>query len=114
MLPSTNAKAQIEDNSILKYIKTTPEIFDPIKASSRSAGFDLMSSNDYGIPSRNRNLVDTGLKIQLPSGCYGKIAPRSRLALKYFVDDGADVIDGDYRGKVKVVMFNYSEETCFY
>lgn len=38
----------------------------------------------------------------------GRIAPRSGLASKNFIDTGAGVIDADYRGEVKVLLFNFS------
>lgn len=37
------------------------------------------------------------------------MAPRSGLASKHFIDTGAGVIDADYRGEVKVLLFNFSE-----
>ena len=39
----------------------------------------------------------------------GRIAPRSGLAVKHFIDTGAGVIDADYRGQIKVLLFNHSE-----
>ena len=39
----------------------------------------------------------------------GRIAPRSGLASKNFIDTGAGVIDADYRGQVKVLLFNHGE-----
>lgn len=39
----------------------------------------------------------------------GRIAPRSGLASKHFIDTGAGVIDSDYRGQVKVLLFNHSD-----
>ena len=38
----------------------------------------------------------------------GRIAPRSGLASKHFIDTGAGVIDADYRGQVKVLLFNHA------
>ena len=46
----------------------------------------------------------------LPPDCYGRIAPRSRLAQKKFIDVGAGVVDSDYRGELGVILFNFSEE----
>ena len=46
----------------------------------------------------------------LPPGCYGRIAPRSALAWKKFIDVGAGVIDADYRGELGVILFNFGEE----
>ena len=39
----------------------------------------------------------------------GRVAPRSGLASKNFIDTGAGVIDADYRGQVKVLLFNHAE-----
>jgi dUTPase len=39
----------------------------------------------------------------------GRVAPRSGLASKHFIDTGAGVIDADYRGQVKVLLFNHSD-----
>ncbi len=43
------------------------------------------------------------------SGTDGRVAPRSGLASKHFIDTGAGVIDSDYRGQVKVLLFNHAE-----
>jgi dUTP pyrophosphatase len=51
-------------------------------------------------------LVSTGIAMATPTGTYGRIAPRSGLAVKHGIHIGAGVIDSDYRGPVKVVMFN--------
>ena len=48
------------------------------------------------------------MQIQLPNDCYGRIAPRSGLALKYHIDIGGGVIDQDYRGNVGVIISNHS------
>ena len=45
----------------------------------------------------------------MPSGTYGRVAPRSGLAAKHFIDTGAGVIDEDYRGNVMVLLFNHSD-----
>lgn len=45
----------------------------------------------------------------MAQGYYGRIAPRSGLAVKHHIDVGAGVIDADYRGNVGVVLFNHSD-----
>ena len=45
----------------------------------------------------------------IPAGNYGRIAPRSGLAAKNMIDVGAGVIDSDYRGEIKVLLFNLSD-----
>ena len=51
-----------------------------------------------------------GVAMALPLGCYGRIAPRSGLALQTFIDVGASVIDADYRGEVGVILFNFGDK----
>lgn len=57
------------------------------------------------IPAKGRVIVPTDISIAVPPGCYGRVAPRSGLAVKHFLDVGAGVIDEDYRGAVGVVMW---------
>ncbi len=64
---------------------------------------------DAVVPARGQGLVDTGLSIKLPPSTYGRVAPRSGLAVKNGISTGAGVIDEDYRGPVKVVLFNHSD-----
>jgi deoxyuridine 5'-triphosphate nucleotidohydrolase len=62
------------------------------------------------------NLAPVSRRIRLKSAndsvmdTDGRIAPRSGLASKHFIDTGAGVIDADYRGQVKVLLFNHSEK----
>ena len=49
----------------------------------------------------------TDIQIAVPEGTYGRVAPRSGLAHKHFIDVGAGVIDRDYRGNVGVILFNF-------
>ena len=46
----------------------------------------------------------------LPIGTYGCIAPQSRLAVRHGLDVGAGVVDSDYRGDIKVLLFNHGQE----
>ncbi|KAF2977762.1 hypothetical protein EK904_007730 [Melospiza melodia maxima] len=70
-----------------------------------------LSAYDCVIPPMEKAVVKTDIQIALPSGCYGRVAPRSGLAAKHFIDVGAGVIDEDYRGNVGVVLFNFGKET---
>ncbi|XP_023012863.2 deoxyuridine triphosphatase [Leptinotarsa decemlineata] len=107
-----NSKMPSKENGValkLRYSKVVPEAYIPTKGSLKAAGYDLRSAFDITVPARGKALVDTGLKIELPEGCYGRIAPRSGLAVKNFIDVGAGVVDEDYRGVLKVVLFNHSD-----
>ena len=79
----------------------------PSKATPDSAGYDLSSAYDYIIPPKDKLLIMTDLQLEFPINSYGRIAPRSGLALNHFIDVGAGVIDRDYRGNVGALLFNF-------
>ena len=93
---------------VLKFKRLTDHAFVPTKGSEMAAGYDLKSAYDVIVPAEGKALVKTDLQIQLPSHCYGRVAPRSGLAWKIFINVGAGVID-DYRGNVGVVLFNHAK-----
>ena len=82
----------------------------PKRGTEEAAGYDVASSEEVTVPAKGKVVVKTGISVAVPEGCYGRIAPRSGLAVKKFIDVGAGVIDADYRGEVGVVLFNHSEE----
>lgn len=69
----------------------------------------VRSAEDCVIPARGKYAVHTGISIHVPHGTYGRVAPRSGLAAKHFIDTGAGVIDEDYRGEVLVLLFNHND-----
>ena len=97
--------------AVLKVKKIDDQAYLPTKGSVESAGFDLRSPVDIVIPSRGKILVQTNLSITVPEGCYGRIAPRSGLAVKSHIDVGAGVVDRDYTGNVGVVLFNHGDQS---
>ncbi|USW54222.1 Putative deoxyuridine triphosphate nucleotidohydrolase, dUTPase, dUTPase-like superfamily [Septoria linicola] len=81
----------------------------PTRGSAFAAGYDLYASKEAVVPARGKVLVDTDISIAVPANTYGRVAPRSGLASKHSIDTGAGVIDADYRGQVKVLLFNLSD-----
>ncbi|NWV73758.1 DUT protein, partial [Dasyornis broadbenti] len=100
-----------EGSTRLRFTRLSENAFAPSRGSARAAGYDLYSAYDCVIPPMEKAVVKTDIQIALPSGCYGRVAPRSGLAAKHFIDVGAGVIDEDYRGNVGVVLFNFGKET---
>nr|BBD20116.1 dUTPase [Penaeus japonicus]BDT61735.1 MAG: dUTPase [Marsupenaeus japonicus endogenous nimavirus] len=98
-----------EFKSLLKFKKLTEHAFTPSKGSKFAAGFDLCSAYDLTIPANGKSLVKTDIQVELPEGCYGRIAPRSGLSWKYHLNIGAGVVDRDYRGNVGVILFNHAK-----
>nr|BDV49934.1 MAG: dUTPase [Metapenaeopsis lamellata majanivirus] len=95
--------------SKLKFKKLTKNAFTPSKGSKLAAGFDLYSAYDITIPAYGKALVKTDIQLELPNGCYGRIAPRSGLSWKKHIDVAAGVIDRDYMGNIGVVLFNHAK-----
>ena len=81
----------------------------PVRGTSQAGGYDLAAAQTAVCPAHGKVLVKKGLSIAMPPGCYGRIAPRSGLALKKFIDVGAGVVGDDYRGELGVVLFNFGD-----
>jgi dUTP pyrophosphatase len=79
----------------------------PTRGSDEAAGYDLYSYESETIVSNQIKLIDTGISIRVPEGTYGRIAPRSSVSKKGILIN-AGVIDRDYRGPVKVMVHNLS------
>jgi dUTP pyrophosphatase len=89
--------------------KLTNNAILPTRSSVGAVGYDLYSTDNVTIPPTHRALVGTGIAILLPEGVYGRVAPRSGLAIKNGIQVGAGVVDPDYTGEVKVVLFNHGD-----
>lgn len=88
----------------------------PEYATAMSAGMDLRANlpdGDVELRPLERRLIPTGLHIALPDGYEAQIRPRSGLAAKFGVTvlNTPGTIDADYRGEIKVILVNLSNET---
>lgn len=72
------------------------ELHENFDCTSRSVTYSLIQPTN-SLPNLRSAKID------------GRIAPRSGLAVKNFIDTGAGVIDADYRGQVKILLFNHSD-----
>ena len=86
----------------------------PAYATVQSAGMDLRADlqEDIVLRPMQRQLISTGLYIALPEGYEAQIRPRSGLALKYGITvlNTPGTVDADYRGEIKVLLINLSQE----
>lgn len=125
--------ATMEQVPSLQIKKLSDKARLPTRGSAFAAGYDIYAAKDTTIPARGKALVDTDISMAVPAGTCklppilsfevprispsnhfitwidGRIAPRSGLASKHFIDTGAGVIDADYRGQVKVLLFNHAD-----
>ena len=78
-----------------------------------SAGMDLraFTENSIILNPGERKLVKTGLQIELPKGYEGQVRPRCGLAFKKGVTvlNSPGTIDSDYRGEIKVIIYNHGD-----
>ena len=87
----------------------------PEYATPLSAGLDLRANLEADIllePGKTA-LIPTGLFIELPDGYEAQIRPRSGLAFKHGITvlNSPGTVDADYRGEIKVLLINHSQET---
>lgn len=86
----------------------------PAYETVNSAGMDLrayLPDGELVIKPMQRALVPTGLFMEIPVGYEGQVRPRSGLAIKSGITvlNSPGTIDADYRGEVKVILFNLSD-----
>lgn len=86
----------------------------PAYATVNSAGMDLKANitEPVTLGPLERALIPTGLYIALPEGTEAQVRPRSGLAAKHGISvlNSPGTIDADYRGEVKVILVNLSNE----
>lgn len=79
-----------------------------------SAGMDLYANIEKPkiLKPLERVLIPTGIFLSIPFGCEGQVRPRSGLALKHGITlaNAIGTIDSDYRGEIKVILINLSNE----
>jgi dUTP pyrophosphatase len=92
-------------------IKRLADVPLPCRQTPGSAGFDLCATEEIVIPAHGFGSVGTGLAIELPERAEAQVRPRSGLATKHGIGvlNSPGTIDSDYRGEVKVVLFNTSD-----
>ena len=94
----------------LRVKRLNPNAIVPSRGSVGAAGLDLSAclSEDRIIFPGQRIVIPTGIAIELPTpNMYGRIAPRSGLAVRAGIDVLAGVVDCDYRGELMVVLINH-------
>ena len=94
--------------------KLDPKVKLPSYKTKGSSGMDLMAfiSNPIKVPPNNLALIPTGLSIAIPDDVEVQIRPRSGLAAKSNIGilNTPGTIDSDYRGELKVILFNHGNK----
>ncbi len=105
-------------NRIKLNIKRISEKFDDIPlphyATEGSSGMDIRAAIDEEIilEAGKVDLIPTNLMVEIPEGFEIQVRPRSGLAAKHGIGllNSPGTIDSDYRGEVKIILFNFSKE----
>ena len=84
----------------------------PAYATSGAAGMDVVSAEQLILRPGMRHAVATGFAVAIPPGYEMQVRPRSGLALKHgiSVPNSPGTVDADYRGEVKVILVNLSDD----
>tara|TARA_B100000700_G_scaffold289733_1_gene347304 strand:+ start:2206 stop:2643 length:438 start_codon:yes stop_codon:yes gene_type:complete len=92
--------------------KLDPKVKSPSYKTAGSSGMDLMAFTEspVKIPPGTSALVPTGLSIAIPDDTEIQIRPRSGLAAKSNISvlNTPGTIDSDYRGEIKIILYNHS------
>lgn len=90
--------------------KLTDTAVLPTYGSEYAAGMDLYADEIVHIYPQGKAMISTGIAVAIEPNTYLRIAPRSGLANKHAIDVLAGVVDEDYRGELKVILFNHGSE----
>ena len=84
----------------------------PFYATKGSAGMDVYSNEELELEPLSTTIIKTGLFVKIPEGYEIQVRPRSGLAIKHGITllNTPGTIDSDFRGEIKVIMINISNE----
>ena len=91
----------------VKYNNTKYKLY---RKSDGDAGYDICANENMIIPAGESFAVSTGVYLSMPRDIYCRIAPRSGYALRQKINVHGGVVDSNYRGEVKVILFNHGRE----
>lgn len=98
-------------NITLKILKLDPAAILPRYEHSGDAGLDLFALKDYELLPGDRQLIQTGIALELPPQTEAQIRPRSGLALNHGITvlNSPGTIDAGYRGEIGVILINLGQ-----
>ena len=91
----------------LKVVLATPSATLPTKGGTYSCGYNIYCSKDVTIPQKGKQWVETDVKIKVPEGTYGRLILKPNIAETHHLSSSAGVVDEDYTGPIKILVFNH-------
>jgi dUTP pyrophosphatase len=105
----TDKATQITNDSIKVHLLSKYAI-EPTRSTELSAGLDIYSAEDHLLLPHSHLIIPTDIAIEPMQGTYAQLCTRSSTAMKGILVLGG-VIDADYRGNIKVILQNNSDES---
>jgi len=95
----------------LRVCRVAPGAELPRRMSAGASGLDLAAAEPARLEAGAFRLVRTGLAVEIPEGYEGQVRARSGLAAKHGIGvlNGPGTIDADYRGEIRVILFNFGD-----
>ena len=84
---------------------------EPTRGTPLAAGLDLYCMQTIYIPAGGKDIVDTGVTIELPPDTYGRVAGRSGASYRHHLVVAGGVVDCDYRNTIKIIVFNLGDKS---
>ena len=100
----------LESELLIKVNRSSNEVFILKKMYVDSAGHDLFATESIKVCAGSRALVTVDLRMAIPKGFFGRISPRSGLAVNCGIVAFNGSIDSSYRGIIYVLLFNFSHD----
>ena len=105
------SKSEIFDYDIkVKYYPESDEAKVPYKATPDAEAYDLYAAEERNVLPKSNAIVSLDLRWAIPKGFFGKIFSYSSLFLNHSITVEGGIIDSGYRGIVKVLLFNHSDD----
>jgi dUTP pyrophosphatase len=102
----------MENKIKVKWVRVNKRAKIPVFAKDGDAGADISVIEDVVLKPFEKQLISTGLQVEVPKGYEVQIRPRSGVALKtpLLIANSPGTIDSGYRGEVKIIVWNLGQE----
>lgn len=102
----------IGNRPVLKYMMVRDDAISPTKANFSDVGFDLTIIGEHKVMNSKTKLYNTGIKLEIPTGYYVEIVPRSSISKSgYMLANSIGIIDCSYKGELFVALTKIDEES---
>jgi len=94
----------------LKYMLLHENAYKPERGTNKSSGLDVFTPFDITIKANTDVVIPLGLRVKIPFGYDLTVNNKSGIATKKKLIKGAELIDNDYRGDIKIHLYNFSSQ----